>query len=43
MCTVILNTIDKEEWLGEIMQVVYNIPSYKKQSHEITISHLWRA
>ena len=37
MCTVIFNTIDKEEWLGEIMQVVYNIPSYKKQSHEITI------
>ena len=37
MCTVIFNTIDKEEWLGEIMQVVCNIPSYKKRSQEITI------
>ena len=37
MCTVIFDAIQKEEWLGQIMQVVDNIPAYKRTTHEITL------
>lgn len=37
MCTVIFDNIQKEEWLGQIMQVVDNIPAYKRTTHKIIL------
>lgn len=37
MCIVIFDKLQKEEWLEQIMQVIVNIPAYKKTSHELTI------
>ena len=37
MCTVIFDNIQKEGWLGQIMQVVDNIPAYKRTTHKIIL------